>query len=111
MTAAPGHPDAELIALCTEFARLEREWWTLHDDGADQVEDDPERAIALTSLKTREDEIAPTIWQTPAHTLAGIQAKARAWATFSPEILEADGSWDEKFRASILLDLLDARSS
>jgi hypothetical protein len=26
-------------------------------------------------------------------------------------ILDADGSWDEKFRASILLDLLDARSS
>jgi hypothetical protein len=110
MSAAPD-PDAELIALCTEFARLERQWWTLHDEGADQVEDDPERAIALTSLKAREDEIAPTIWRSPAHTLAGIQAKSRAWAAFSPEILDADGSWDEKFRASILLDLLDARSS
>jgi hypothetical protein len=93
--------DAALIAACEKFDRLQQQWWNLHNEGADQVEDDPERAIALTSLKVREDEIAPTIWTTPTHTLPCIQAKARSWLAFSPEIFDDVTSWDKRFRASI----------
>jgi hypothetical protein len=57
-------------------------------------------------LRRQQDEIAPIIWATQAHTVEGIRAKARSWVLFSPEILDGVGLWDDKFTASIIRDLM-----
>jgi hypothetical protein len=104
----PPDPDAELIAACAAFDRLEQTWWDFHDGGAHPIEDDDERAIALAPLQQQQDEIVPLIWATEARTMAGVRAKARSWLLFSPEIFDDVTSWDERFRASIIRDLAGA---
>jgi hypothetical protein len=101
----PDDADAELIRLCADLDRLLQTWWDFHDGGAHPIEDDDERAIALLPLVQQEDEIAPLIWATPARTVE-VRAKARSWVLFSPETLVDAGLWDDKFRASILRDLV-----
>lgn len=101
--------DAELIALCEAFDRLQRTWSDYHDGGAHPIEDDNERAIALAPLEAQQASIAALTWATKARTLAGAQAKAQSWVLLSPDILDGDGCWDERFRASILRDLARGR--
>jgi hypothetical protein len=109
--ATPPNADAELLRLCADFDRLERAWWDLHDGGADPIEDDDERQIAMAPLKAEQDPIAALIWATPAQTVEGIRAKARSWLLFSPEILVEVSSWDDRFTVSIIRDLLEGRAT
>jgi hypothetical protein len=97
-TASPNAADAdgELIRICAQFDHLVRALSAL----ITRIETD--------ELEAQVDELAPLIWATEARTMAGVQAKARSWALFSPDHGE---SWDGKFRASILRDLLAAEDA
>jgi hypothetical protein len=68
---------------------------------------DDERQIALAPLKAQQYPIAALIRATPARTMAGVQAKARSWLLFSPEISIELSSWDDRFTVSIIRDLLE----
>ncbi len=112
--ASPPDADAELIRLCAEFDRLQHIWWSLHEEGGPlEIEDDDERAIALLPLQAQQDEIAPLIWTTPARTMDGVRAKVRSWVLWAPEILweQEDGMWGDKWRITILRDLLEGSSA
>jgi hypothetical protein len=100
--------DAELIRLCAEFDGLEHARQTIavriEADAALANGEDGDREIALYA---QQEQIAALLFATPAHTLEGIQAKARSWVLWAPEVLEGEGGlWDDKWRTMIIRDLL-----
>ncbi len=94
--------DAELLRLCGRFVALEIQAKALFA-GGDLDDDDPrERAIV-----TAQDKLLPRICAIRARTIAGVQAKARAVATWAPDLMrpERHPYTDERLIASILSDL------
>lgn len=103
--AAPAGADAELIALCAAFDRIERKRVAILNDPA-TPEDDAIRDALVTPLHNEQDNLGPKIWATPATTLEGIQAKARTVTLWAPHFADGPRGWDDEFVASILRDLL-----
>ena len=102
--AAPSaqNPDAELIRVCQQFAEAQFADWYLY-----VTTDDPETEF--------QSENAPVDWETvrwitatPAHTLAGHQAKALACAAWDRDSYDSSPDDNPAFTgllASLLRDL------
>ncbi len=77
-------PDAELITLCADFCRLEREWLARleanTDDADSRLED---------FRRERQSEIVEFIVDNPPQTSEGFRAVAFAAALWAPEL------WDK----------------
>jgi hypothetical protein len=97
-------PDAELIALCDEYAAQLRK---IRDLGS-EIPDNDEREKTTMPLYRQLDQLDHRISAIRAHTLDGIRAKARHIALSLPDVLEEpDPGIDNAFFASILRDLLE----
>jgi hypothetical protein len=122
--------DAPLIALCTEFDRLTRQYFACHPGGeayfanyspaygrliegydesapglVAEILDDNERESVTEDLLLRQDELLDEIAALPATTMAGFRAKARSAVMRNPDMFRYSTGiyWD--MMANVLEDL------
>ena len=106
--ASASHPDAELIAVCAAFDRLEAHINSLYEGKANAIEDDDERDEAIEPLTERQEPLLDRMCAIRAKTPAGWQAKARSLAGWDLEILyesEHAVSWDDRMLVSLIRDM------
>ncbi len=99
-------PDAELIALCAEFDRLEAEW---EDTDTDAPVGDAAREAARDAhqdrLGTTQREIAERMHAIRATTAAGQAARARSLVRWAPDLMETSDTIEAMLRSAIYRDL------
>jgi hypothetical protein len=110
-------PDAELIALCTEFDDLERESQAMYPDEDTPVvgENGPgdPKDLRFAAIHERQDELLDRICDMRAMTRAGLRARAKMIALWSPELLDIRedsyryGYWNDHMLTALLRDLLE----
>lgn len=91
--AVPANPDAELIALCHQFAEAELASWYRYLTAPDHLADAQDTAPDWAAMES--------ITATPPTTLEGIQAKALACSAWDREAF--DGPQDDRDRSTVLL--------
>ena len=102
------NPDAELIATCAEFDRLEYGHLRLYY-GATKRSTDEERDAAddASGRAEQQGDLVKKIYATRATTLEGWRAKARSAATWDLELLgSGSGNESEVILASLVRDLI-----
>ena len=106
MNALVQQTDAELIAACAEFDRLERQ--ILQVEGAATTVEREYEADRLTATwKERQETLVLTISSARASTLAGLQAKTATLVLWDSEALSPSSDyWNERLVTSLLGDLL-----
>ena len=98
-------PDAELIAACAEFSRLDREFGQT-DFGADPFSSEADHAEAEQDRICRlMDEVSDRIVAFRATTSEGHQARARCLLSWAPELADERGCMAWRMRAAVLRDL------
>lgn len=101
-------PDAKLIALAAEWLKNDAESCAL-SDAYDRIPEPPHVAQLQADLVARSSDLQAEIASTPAHTMAGLQAKARVvWtvAPLRPDNITLILDHDEAVAASLARDLL-----
>jgi len=109
LSVAPAKPeghksDAHLIALCSEFLRLDQ---AFHEVVYAIQGDDNAQDTALAPIIAAQGPLLREIVRTKARSVTGLKAKAHALTVWDgdPPSVESE-YWDESLTASILRDLL-----
>jgi hypothetical protein len=106
-TAAAGHPDAELLAVCAEYGGAGGSRTKLFDAYSANGLDVPEEL--LEPLDARLDAAEDAIISMEAQTLAGVVARAHALVASSPDAIEPyafSSGRDEDIARATIRDLL-----
>lgn len=100
------HPDARLIALCEKFISLQHEIDAIHEP-IKSFEDEERAEPVLQAIYKRENTLFQQIVHTPAMSISGVRAKAKALASWEREGLDdnPDEFWNVRAYNSILRDL------
>ncbi len=107
VSAPSEHPDAELIAVCAEFDRLEQAYI---DRGGDYEPGSPEDDAAEAErdrLSAAQDPLVARMCELRATTREGQAARARSLALWNAELLKpGSGDTGTCLTAAIVRDLL-----
>jgi hypothetical protein len=101
--AADPNPDAELIAACAEFDRLEAAQRALN--GAENLEAEAAADEARTPLYEAQDALVDRMHSIRAVTLAGTAALARSLVGWAPDLVETQGDIESLLLSAILRGL------
>lgn len=106
--AAEPHPDAALIVACNNYVALElRLLATYHHE--DTAAQETVGQIVRDAIIALQDPLQGVIGQTPARTLDGLRAKARALVAGDEGAINEDAIYTtDIIRSSLLRDLVDA---
>ncbi len=100
--------DDELITLCGEIEALQAEADRIYfAGGPPSFDEERPRLAAIEPLRQRQDEIIARICELGTRTMAGVLARVRALAAFSPELIlgPPDGLGDAML-AALLRDAI-----
>ena len=90
----PDHPDAKLLALCSEFEALQRTYnglWAWRANGTyvagpNHIEDDDKQEDAAQAIEAETEPLHLRIFGIRAQTVDGMRAKARCLLLTSPDL-------------------------
>jgi hypothetical protein len=107
------HPDAELLAACAAFEDLAYKRESLFE-GPTALDDDSQRHAGSVQIEATQDPFLEQICRTPATTLEGCFARAKAIVWDSPDMMpdfdakDCGGYPAERMVAALIRDLLNA---
>ncbi len=110
-TPAAAEPDAELLAACAEFDRLDRSHGAIVNAAKTSAEEE-EADRLVSAMEERWQAALDAVCSLRATTVAGHRARAASLALFvgGSKRMEADaeagGYWDERLCAALVRDLV-----